>query len=182
MVLQESVTKISRRVSLHRWVLAIRNGSRRRQTETAGAHQWEKTVVSSRQRGMKPQQKNTVGRKSKQHPYHPHPKLSSVQSAVGCAHQKSDSTATNERAKIDHQLSQKSPSAKNEPTYWSLSLLHISFNWFLSFTVHHEPFMFFVIVVDWLLVCLLVCDNGCLYVLTNDSPFSTFGFYLGVLD
>ena len=39
MVLQESVTKISRRVSLHRWVLAIRNGSRRRQTETAGAHQ-----------------------------------------------------------------------------------------------------------------------------------------------
>ena len=74
---------------------------------------------------MKPQRQNTVGRKSKQHPYHPHPKLSSVQSAVGCAHQKSDSTATNERAKIDHQLSQKSPSARNEPPQWSLSLLNI---------------------------------------------------------
>ena len=33
-----------------------------------------------------------------------------------------------------------------------------------------------------LLVCLLVCDNGRLYVLTNDSLFSTFGFYLSVFD
>ena len=35
-------------------------------------------------------------RQSMQHPYHPYPKPSSVQSAVGCAHQGPDSTATNE--------------------------------------------------------------------------------------
>ena len=65
---------------------------------------------------MKPQSKNAGGRKSEQHPNHPQPKPSSVQSAVGCAHQESDSTATNERARIDHQPSQKSSSARNEPS------------------------------------------------------------------
>ena len=65
---------------------------------------------------MKPQRKVAGGRKSVQHPNHPQPKPSSVQSAVGCAHQESVSTATNERAKIDHQPSQKSSSARNEPS------------------------------------------------------------------
>ena len=35
---------------------------------------------------MKPQRKNAGGRKSKQNPYHPQPKPSSAQSAVGCVH------------------------------------------------------------------------------------------------
>ena len=35
-----------------------------------------------------------------QHPNHPQPKPSSVQSAAQCANHESDSTATNERAKI----------------------------------------------------------------------------------
>ncbi len=72
--------------------------------------------MSSRQRGIKPQRKNAGGRKSEQHPYHPHPKPSSVQSAVGGAHQESVSTATNEHARIDHQPSQQSSSARNEPS------------------------------------------------------------------
>ena len=113
---QESVTKISWRDSLHRRESAISHGSRRPQTETAGAHQWEKPVVSSRQRGIKPQRKNAGGRKSEQHPYHPHPKPSSVQSAVGGVHQESVSTATNEHARIDHQPSQQSSSARKEPS------------------------------------------------------------------
>ena len=41
---------------------------------------------------------------AKEHPYHPHPKPSSVQSAVGDAHQESVSTATSEHARIDHHL------------------------------------------------------------------------------
>ena len=49
-VLQESVTKISWRDILRRRESAISHGSRRPQTETAGTHQWEKPVVSSRQR------------------------------------------------------------------------------------------------------------------------------------
>ena len=83
MVIQESVTKISWRDCLHSWETAISHGSRRPQTETAGAHQWGKPVVSLRQEGMKPLRKNAGGRKSEQHPYHSHPKPSSVQSAVG---------------------------------------------------------------------------------------------------
>ena len=43
---------------------------------------------------MKPQRKSAGG--GEQHPYHPHPKPSSVQSAVGDAHQESVSTATSE--------------------------------------------------------------------------------------
>ena len=54
---------------------------------------------------IKPQRKNAGGRKSKQHPYHPHPKPSSVQSAVSGAHQESVSTATKKHARIDHQPS-----------------------------------------------------------------------------
>ena len=73
-----------------------------------------------RQRGIKPQRKNAGGRKSEQHPYHPHPKPLSVQSAVRVAHQESVSTATNEHARIDHRPSQQSLSARNEPSsQWS---------------------------------------------------------------
>ena len=72
--------------------------------------------VSSRQRGIKPQRKNAGGRKSEQHPYHPQPKSSSVQSTVGCVHQDSDSTATSKHARTDHQPSQKSSSAMNQPS------------------------------------------------------------------
>ena len=50
------------------------------QTETAGAHQWEKPVVSSRQRDMNSQRKDAGGRKSVQHPNHPQPKPSRVHS------------------------------------------------------------------------------------------------------
>ena len=63
-----------------------------------------KPVVSSRQRDMKPQRKNTGGRETEQHLNHPQPKPSSVQSAAGCAHQESDSTAKNEHARIDFNL------------------------------------------------------------------------------
>ena len=66
---------------------------------------------------IKPQKKKAGGRKSEQHLYHPHPKPTSVQSAVGGAHQESVPTATNEHARIDHQPSQQSSSARNEPSY-----------------------------------------------------------------
>ena len=79
--------------------------------------------MSSRQRGKKPQRKNAGGRMSKQHPYHPHPKPSSVQSVVGSAHQESVSTATKEHAKFDHQPSQQSSSARNEPSPSSFLIL-----------------------------------------------------------
>ena len=55
---------------------------------------------------MKPQRKDAGGRKSMQHPSHPQPKFSPVRSAVGSAHQESDSTATNEHARTDHEPSQ----------------------------------------------------------------------------
>ena len=86
--------------------------------------------MSSKQRGIKPQRKKAGDRKSEQHPYHPHPKPSSVQSAVGGAHQESVSTATNEHARIDHQPSQQSSSARNEP---SSSYLFIYLLLFLIF-------------------------------------------------
>ena len=76
--------------------------SRRPQTETAGAQQWEKPVVSSRQRGINPQRKNAGGRKSEQYLYYSHPKPSSLQSTEGGAHQELVFTATNEHARIDH--------------------------------------------------------------------------------
>ena len=95
----------SGRDSLHRLQSAINHGSRRPQTETAGAHQWEKPVVSLTQSGMKPQKKDAGGKKSMQPPNHSQPKPSSVQSAVGCAHPESDSTVTNEHARADHQPS-----------------------------------------------------------------------------
>ena len=60
--------------------------------------------------------KNPGGRKNEQHPYHPHPKPSSVQSAIEGAHQESVSTTTNEHARIDHQPSQQSSSARKEPS------------------------------------------------------------------
>ena len=90
-----------------------------RQQEASDRDRWrslERKAVTSRQRGMKPQRKNAGGRKSEQHLYHSHPKPSSVQSAVGCAHQESASTAANERAGTDHRPSRKSSSARNEPS------------------------------------------------------------------
>ena len=72
-----------------------------------------------------PQRKNAGGRKSEQHPYHPHPKPSSVQSAVGGVHWESVSTATSKHARIDHQPSKQSSSARNEP---SLSPSSMSIN------------------------------------------------------
>ena len=115
-VLQKIVIKISWRDSFYRLESAISHGSRRPQTETAGAHQWGKPVVSSRQRDLKPQRKNAGGRKSEQHPYHPHSKFLSVQSAVRAAHQKLISTATNEHARIDYQPSQQLSSVRNKPS------------------------------------------------------------------
>ena len=73
MVLQGNVTKASWRNSLHRWESTISHGSRRPQTKTAGAHQWEKPVVSLRQKSMKPQRKEAGGRKSEQPPNHHQP-------------------------------------------------------------------------------------------------------------
>ena len=92
----------------------ISHGSRP-QTETVGSHQREKPVASLRQKGMQLQRKDAGGRKSEQPPNHPEPKPLPVQSAVGGAHQESVSTATNEHARIDHQPSQQSSSARNEP-------------------------------------------------------------------
>ena len=81
------------------------------------AHQWEKPVVSLRQRGMKPQREDAGGGKSKQYPSHPQPQPSNVQSAVWCVHQESDSTAINEHARTYHQPFQKSSSLLNPPSY-----------------------------------------------------------------
>ena len=52
------------------------NQLRRPQTETAGAHQREPPVTNSRQTSMKPQRKDTGGRKTEQHPIHRQPKTS----------------------------------------------------------------------------------------------------------
>ena len=57
----------------------------------------------------------------------PQPKLSSVQSAVGCTHQVSVSTATNERAGIGHQPSEKSSSARNEPSSVAFTVLIVRY-------------------------------------------------------
>ena len=54
---------------------------------------------------MKPPRKDGAGEKSSQLPNHPQPKPSPVQSAGGAAPQESDSTATNEHARTDHQPS-----------------------------------------------------------------------------
>ena len=54
---------------------------------------------------MKPQNKDSGGRKSEQHPNHPQRKPSSVQSAAECEHQEADSTATNEHARSAINLS-----------------------------------------------------------------------------
>ena len=53
--------------------------------------------VASRERRWR-QKKTSV-----QHPSHPQPKPPRIQSAVGCVHQGSVTTATNERARTDHQ-------------------------------------------------------------------------------
>ena len=88
---------------------------------------------------MKLQRKDAGDRKSEQHPNHPQPKPSSVQSAVGYAHQESVSTAINQRAGIDHQPSQKSSSARNEPSlctvYRSLYMYFITLLLFIIITI-----------------------------------------------
>ena len=56
---------------------------------------------------MKPQRKDAGGRENMQHPNHPQPKPSPVQSAVSSVHQESDCSATNEHARTDHQPSKK---------------------------------------------------------------------------
>ena len=61
-------------------------------------------------------QKTNNKQTNKQHPNHPQPKPPYVQSAVGCGHQESESTAAKERAETDHQPSQKSSSSRNEPS------------------------------------------------------------------
>ena len=114
-VLQESITKTCWGDSLLRWESTISHGSRRPQTETVGAHQWEKQVISSRLRGMKPQRKDAAGRNC-EHPNHPQPKPSPVQSSIGSVHQESDFTAVSKNAKTDHQPSPKSLSARNQPS------------------------------------------------------------------
>ena len=83
------------------------------QQEASDRDSWRSSVRKAICK-FKPQRKNAGGRKSEQRPYHPCPEPSSVQSAVGGAHQESVSTATNERARIDHQPSQQSSSARNE--------------------------------------------------------------------
>ena len=95
------------------WSIEFSNGSRRPRTETASAHQWGKPVASSRQTERCEAAKE---RRSEQHPYHPQPKPSSVQSAVGSAHQELHLTATNEHARTVHQPSPNPSSARNQPS------------------------------------------------------------------
>ena len=78
------------------------------QQEASDRDSWRLSVrkaCRSRQRDMKPRRKDALGRKSEQHPNHPQPTHSSVQSAVECVHQKSHSTATHEHARTDRQPS-----------------------------------------------------------------------------
>ena len=75
-------------------------------TETVGADQSEKLVISFRQRGMKPQRKDAGDRKSEQRTNHPQPKPLPVQSAAGTTHQELDCAATNKLIRTDHQPSQ----------------------------------------------------------------------------
>ena len=98
--------------------LAISHGSRRALTDTAAWRLWVRKAScmfeAERQELMKTQRKNAGGGKSEQHPCHPQPKLSSVQSTEGCAHQESVSTAINDRARIDDQPSKNSWPVRNE--------------------------------------------------------------------
>ena len=133
-----------------------------RQQEASDRDSWrslERKAVTSRQRGMKPQRKNAGGRKSEQHLYHSHPKPSSVQSAVECAHQESVSTATNERARFDHQPSQQSSSARNEP-----SLSHEECKLLQGFAPLGAYVSACVCEREKVCVCLSVCLSVCLFV------------------
>ena len=80
------------------------------QQESSDQDRWRssvrKAIINSRQRGMKPQRKYAGGRKREQHPNHPQPKPSPVQSSVRSAHRELNFAATNKHAKIDHQPSQ----------------------------------------------------------------------------
>ena len=63
-ILQESVTRTSWRSSLQRRESTWWSWQQEASTETVGAHQWEKPVVSSRQRGLKSQMKDAGGRRA----------------------------------------------------------------------------------------------------------------------
>ena len=80
---------------------------------------------------MKLQVKKAGGGKREQHPSHPRPKPSSVQSAVGCARQGSDPIATKKHVRTDHQPSQKSSYARNQPSHYQTDVT-VMFNKILS--------------------------------------------------
>ena len=85
------------------------------QQEASDRDSWRSSMKSAScelEAERKPQRKNAEDKKSEQQPYHPRPKPSSVQSAVGGAHQKSASAATSEHSTIDHQPSQQSSSTR----------------------------------------------------------------------
>ena len=94
---------------------SVRDSWRSSVRKTSCEFEAERHTAAKKQHTQKKKKKNAGGRKSVQHPYHPHSKPSSVQNAVGGSHQESVSTATKEHARIDHQPSQQSSSAKNEP-------------------------------------------------------------------
>ena len=85
-------------------------GHQSRQQEASDRDSWRSSVrkASCKFEAEKHEAVKEKRRRQKngQHPYHPYPTPSSVQSAIGCAHQESVCTATNERASI----------ARNEPS------------------------------------------------------------------
>ena len=103
-----SVQQITR-YSLYHYLVACTGGNQPSATAAGCLRPRQLALISeksqssvSRQRGMKPQRKAAGGGKSEQHPHHPQPTPSSVQSAAGGARQESDSTGTSERARTDH--------------------------------------------------------------------------------
>ena len=133
-VLQESITEISWRDSLCRWESAISHGSRRPQTKTDGAHQWEKSVISLRQRGIKLQRKDEGGRKCKHPSDHPWPKPSPIQTAVGYVHKKID---------YSHRQACKNwPPAVSNPCLRRISRYH---HQIISSSIKHLPDTFWTI-------------------------------------
>ena len=107
-VLQESVTKINLRDSLHGRESAISRGSRRPQTQTA--------VVKFEAKRHEAAKERRGRQKERAAPQLPSAQTLPVQSAVGCAHQETDSTAINELTRTGHQPSPKSSSARNQPS------------------------------------------------------------------
>ena len=92
---------------------------------TVATHQWERAVVSSRQRSLKPQRNDTGRGRSKQPPNHPQCKPSPVKSAAGSAHQES--------RLYSHRWACKwSPSTFSSPHQWGMSYqCQCQFHWWL---------------------------------------------------